>query len=114
MESEVRPWGRYVTVGYGEAFKVKYIEVNPHSRLSLQKHKHRSEHWYIVEGTGYITINDLILAVHPEEHYFIPAGAVHRVWTSGSSLKFVEIQTGTYFGEDDIERLEDDYGRADG
>lgn len=109
--TESRPWGEYTVIASGDSFKVKLITVNPKSRLSLQKHKHRAEYWYIVDGKGTVTLNGNRTFVVAGDHIYVPVGAVHRVEAHAERLRFVEVQTGTYFGEDDIERLEDDYGR---
>lgn len=109
--SEERPWGSYVVIGYGDSFKVKLITINPRSRLSLQKHQHRAEHWYIVDGKGTVTLNGVRTFVSAGDQIYVPVGAIHRIEAHAEPVRFVELQTGTYFGEDDIERLEDDYGR---
>jgi mannose-1-phosphate guanylyltransferase/mannose-6-phosphate isomerase len=108
-----RPWGSYQSVDNGERHQVKRIIVKPGSRLSLQKHHHRSEHWIVVRGAARVTVNDLVTTVHENESIYIPIGAVHRLENPGKILlELIEVQTGSYFGEDDIIRLEDDYRRA--
>ena len=108
-----RPWGSYQSVDNGERHQVKRIVVKPGSRLSLQKHHHRSEHWIVVRGTARVTVNDLVKTVHENELIYIPMGAVHRLENPGKILlELIEVQTGSYFGEDDIIRIEDDYRRA--
>jgi mannose-1-phosphate guanylyltransferase/mannose-6-phosphate isomerase len=107
-----RPWGSYQSVDNGERHQVKRIIVKPGSRLSLQKHHHRSEHWIVVRGTALVTVNDLVKTVHENESIYIPMGAVHRLENPGKILlELIEVQTGSYFGEDDIIRIEDDYRR---
>ncbi|MCA6126258.1 mannose-1-phosphate guanylyltransferase/mannose-6-phosphate isomerase [Bradyrhizobium sp. WSM 1704] len=108
-----RPWGSYQSVDNGERHQVKRIVVKPGGRLSLQKHHHRSEHWIVVRGTAQVTVNELIKTVHENESIYIPIGAVHRLENPGKiQLELIEVQTGSYFGEDDIIRIEDDYQRA--
>jgi len=108
-----RPWGSYQSVDNGDRHQVKRIIVKPGSRLSLQKHHHRSEHWIVVRGTALVTINDLVKTVHENESIYIPMGAVHRLENPGKILlELIEVQTGSYFGEDDIIRIEDDYRRS--
>jgi mannose-1-phosphate guanylyltransferase/mannose-6-phosphate isomerase len=108
-----RPWGSYQSVDNGDRHQVKRIIVKPGSRLSLQKHHHRSEHWIVVRGAARVTVNDLVTTVHENESIYIPIGAVHRLENPGKILlELIEVQTGSYFGEDDIIRLEDDYRRA--
>ncbi|ADU64965.1 mannose-1-phosphate guanylyltransferase/mannose-6-phosphate isomerase [Desulfurispirillum indicum S5] len=108
-----RPWGEYFVIAEFSTCKVKRITVKPGKRLSLQKHQYRSEHWIIISGTGEVTIDDRNQIYGEDSHIFIRQGAVHRVANTGAShLIFIEIQTGSYLGEDDIVRLEDDFGRA--
>lgn len=108
-----RPWGSYQSVDNGDRHQVKRIIVKPGSRLSLQKHHHRSEHWIVVRGTALVTINELVKTVHENESVYIPMGAVHRLENPGKILlQLIEVQTGSYFGEDDIIRIEDDYRRS--
>ena len=113
--TEIRPWGCWTVLGGGDGYKVKRIEVNPGHRLSLQLHRHRSEHWIVVSGTAKVTIGERIEYVHAQESTFVPAGTSHRIENPGPhSLTIIEIQSGAYLGEDDIVRLQDDYGRGDG
>jgi mannose-1-phosphate guanylyltransferase/mannose-6-phosphate isomerase len=108
-----RPWGSYQSIDSGERHQVKRIVVKPGGRLSLQKHHHRSEHWIVVRGTARVTVNDLVKTVHENESIYIPIGAVHRLENPGKILlELIEVQTGSYFGEDDIIRIEDDYRRS--
>ncbi|QYO66209.1 phosphomannose isomerase type II C-terminal cupin domain [Leptolyngbya sp. 7M] len=113
--SEQRPWGSFTILDEDEDFKVKRIEVLPLKRLSYQRHSHRSEHWFVVRGKAKVTLNGEEILVGPGESIDITAGSAHRVENSDPQTKlvFIETQTGSYFGEDDIERLEDDFGRAD-
>ena len=107
-----RPWGSYQSVDNGGRHQVKRIIVKPGSRLSLQKHHHRAEHWIVVCGTARVTINEVIKTVHENESVYIPMGAVHRLENPGKIvLELIEVQTGSYLGEDDIIRIEDDYRR---
>ncbi len=113
LEASERPWGRYVVLADEADHKVKRITVKPGQRLSLQSHQHRSEHWFVVKGSGRVTLNDGLVELGPGEAVDIPQTTRHRMENVGSDdLVFVEIQTGSYFGEDDIERFEDDYGRS--
>ena len=108
-----RPWGSYQSVDNGDRHQVKRIIVKPGGRLSLQKHHHRSEHWIVVRGTAQVTVNELVKTVHENELIYIPIGAVHRLENPGKiQLELIEVQTGSYFGEDDIIRIEDDYKRS--
>ena len=108
-----RPWGTFTVLDEADGFKVKRIEVLPGKRLSYQKHSQRAEHWVVVEGTAKVTINDKDIIVANGEAIDIPIGAAHRVENSGDqTLVFIEVQRGTYLGEDDIVRLQDDFGRA--
>ncbi len=109
---EERPWGRFEILLDTPLFKSKLITVWPGQRLSYQSHKHRREHWIIVEGEGEFTLNGEKRAVKSGDYLFIPLGAKHRIANnSQAKLEFVEVQQGTYFGEDDIIRYDDDYGR---
>jgi mannose-1-phosphate guanylyltransferase/mannose-6-phosphate isomerase len=108
-----RPWGSYQSVDSGERHQVKRIIVKPGQRLSLQKHYHRSEHWIVVRGAARVTVNDDVKTVHENESIYIPIGAVHRLENPGKILlELIEVQTGSYLGEDDIIRIEDDYRRS--
>jgi mannose-1-phosphate guanylyltransferase len=108
-----RPWGTYTTLECGERFKIKRIVVKPKASLSLQMHHHRSEHWVVVSGTARVINNHQELLLHTNESTFIPAGHMHRLHNPGViDLVLIEVQSGDYLGEDDIVRLEDDFGRA--
>ena len=108
-----RPWGYYESIDMGERFQVKRIVVIPGGVLSLQKHRHRAEHWVVVHGTAEVTVGDTIQAVHENESVYIPIGSVHRMANKGKiPLELIEVQTGSYLGEDDIERIEDIYKRS--
>jgi mannose-1-phosphate guanylyltransferase/mannose-6-phosphate isomerase len=107
-----RPWGWYDSIDEGGRFKVKRILVKPKASLSLQKHHHRAEHWIVVTGTAEITNGDKVLTLTENQSTYIPLGAVHRLVNPGSiPLEIIEVQSGSYFGEDDIVRYEDNYGR---
>jgi mannose-1-phosphate guanylyltransferase/mannose-6-phosphate isomerase len=107
-----RPWGYYDSVDMGERFQVKRIVVRPGGTLSLQKHMHRAEHWVVVRGTAEVTIGEEVRLVHENQSVYIPMGTVHRLANQGKiPLEIVEVQTGSYLGEDDIIRLEDVYQR---
>lgn len=112
-EFDERPWGNYTVLDESERFKVKRIEVLPEKRLSYQKHKRRAEHWFVVRGTAKVTLNDEEILVKTGEAIDIALGDAHRVENPDAKelLVFIETQTGDYFGEDDIVRLEDDFGR---
>ena len=115
MEREQRPWGHYVVLAdHGTNFKVKSIQVEPGHRLSLQSHAHRSEHWFVTSGAGVVWLDEARVPVSAGESVDVPVGVRHRVSCEGDEpLVFVEVQHGTYFGEDDIVRYDDDYGRED-
>ncbi len=107
-----RPWGYYDSIDRGERFQVKRIVVFPGGKLSLQKHFHRAEHWVVVRGTAEVTIGEDTRAVHENESVYIPSGTVHRLANPGKiPLELIEVQTGSYLGEDDIVRLDDVYRR---
>ena len=108
-----RPWGEWLVVDTGAGFAVKRILVRPGGRLSLQKHRHRQEHWVVVAGTAQVTLDAAVLEVPAGASIHIPLGAVHRVQNTGEhDLVFIEVQSGAVLDENDIERLEDDYGRS--
>jgi mannose-1-phosphate guanylyltransferase/mannose-6-phosphate isomerase len=108
-----RPWGYYQGIDTGSRYQVKRIVVKPGSMLSLQKHFHRSEHWVVVRGTAEVTIGSEIRTIHENESTYIPIGSVHRLANPGKiPLELIEIQAGSYLGEDDIVRLTDEYGRS--
>lgn len=109
-----RPWGWYDSIDDGANFKVKRIMVKPGASLSLQKHHHRAEHWIVVRGRGEVTCDDKVTLLGPNESTYIPLGSVHRLANPGSEpLEIIEVQSGSYLGEDDIVRFEDHYGRSD-
>ena len=108
----LRPWGYYDSIDFDLGFQVKRICVNPGSKISLQKHKFRSEHWVVVKGTALITCGNKVFELKDNESTFIPKGEIHRLENKGTiPLEIIEVQTGDYLGEDDIIRLEDDYQR---
>ncbi len=112
-EFDRRPWGTYEVLDEGDLFKVKRIEVLPGKRLSYQKHAQRAEHWFVVSGQAKVTLNDQDVLVPAGQAIDIPIGAAHRVENeSKETLVFIEVQRGEYLGEDDIVRLQDDFGRA--
>jgi mannose-1-phosphate guanylyltransferase/mannose-6-phosphate isomerase len=107
-----RPWGSYDSIDHGERFQVKRLSVKPGGVLSLQMHHHRAEHWIVVEGTARITRNDEVFLLSENESTYIPVGATHRIENPGKvPLHIIEVQSGSYLGEDDIVRFEDNYGR---
>jgi mannose-1-phosphate guanylyltransferase/mannose-6-phosphate isomerase len=108
-----RPWGSYQSLDLGERYQVKRIVVKQGGRLSLQLHHHRAEHWVVVRGTARVTIGDKVQMLHENESIYVPSGARHRLENPGKiDLELIEVQTGSYLGEDDIERIEDDYHRS--
>ena len=108
-----RPWGTFTVLDEGDGFKVKRIEVLPGKRLSYQKHAQRAEHWVVVQGTAKVTLDDRDVIVEAGQAIVIAVGAAHRVENPGAELLvFIEVQRGGYLGEDDIVRLQDDFGRA--
>jgi len=112
IKTDQRPWGRFSVIADEKDHKVKQIVVYPGQRLSLQKHHKRSEYWFVVSGNGIVTLDGQRLNKKRGDSIEIPRGSVHRIENPGTNdLIFIEIQTGEYFGEDDIERFEDDYGR---
>lgn len=113
MNHDIRPWGEFWVLEDAPSHKVKKIQVNPYGRLSLQYHHHRAEVWTIVSGTGTITINEEVKDYSVGEVVHIPQGARHRIENkTNKPVVFIEVQFGTYFGEDDIVRIEDDYDRV--
>ena len=107
-----RPWGWYDSIDEGDRFKVKRIQVKPGASLSLQRHQHRAEHWIVVKGTAEVVCGDETIILTENQSTYIPLGKVHRLSNSGSiPLEIIEVQSGSYLGEDDIERFEDSYGR---
>ncbi|MDR2205964.1 MAG: phosphomannose isomerase type II C-terminal cupin domain [Flavobacteriaceae bacterium] len=113
METDERPWGKYDVLADNPNYKLKRIEVNPGQKLSYQYHHKRQEQWTIVEGEASVVLDDNEIRLSYGESIFIPIGAKHRIMNlTDKPLVFIEIQTGMYFGEDDIVRLEDEYKRA--
>jgi mannose-6-phosphate isomerase len=113
MTHEERPWGSFTVLDEAATYKVKRIEVLPKQRLSYQKHAHRAEHWMVVGGRARVTLDGQEITVQTGEVVDVPVGAAHRIENTGSErLIFIEIQRGSYLGEDDIQRLQDDYGRS--
>ena len=111
MKTE-RPWGWYEVIDQGDRFKVKNIEVKPGQRLSLQKHHHRTEHWIVVSGTAEVQLNEDKQLLGENQSMYIPLVGMHRLSNPGKiPLKIIEVQSGPYLEEDDIERFEDDHGR---
>ena len=108
-----RPWGSFESVINGGGYQVKRIVVSPGKKLSLQYHHHRSEHWTVVSGQAHVTLNEDVVILQPDESIYIPLGAVHRIENQGNEdIVLIEVQCGDYLGEDDIVRIEDDFGRA--
>jgi len=113
MSVENRPWGKYEVLYDGEDCKVKKITVNPNQKLSYQYHHKRAEVWTVVKGTLTIVLDDEKIFREYGQSVRIPLGAKHRAWNETDEVvEFIEVQTGTYFGEDDIVRIEDDYNRV--
>ena len=114
MSKEERPWGSYEVINEGSRYKVKCIEVTAGSSLSLQRHTHWAEHWVVVEGTALVHIDGEKKLVIENQSTFIPVGVKHRLSNPGKiPLKIIEVQSGAYLEEDDIERFDDVYGRID-
>jgi mannose-1-phosphate guanylyltransferase/mannose-6-phosphate isomerase len=108
-----RPWGWYDSIDEGGRFKVKRIQVKPGASLSLQKHHHRAEHWIVVKGTAEVVNGEQVLTLHENESTYIPIGQKHRLTNKGTEpLEIIEVQSGSYLGEDDIVRFEDTFGRV--
>jgi len=115
LPKDHRPWGWFESLAVGSRFQVKRIHVNPGAALSLQSHVHRSEHWIVVEGTAKVTVDSETRLVTENESIYIPLGAVHRMENPGKvPMVLIEVQTGSYVGEDDIIRYEDKYARGQG
>ena len=107
-----RPWGYYQDIDLAPRYRVKRIVVKPGSKLSLQKHFHRSEHWVVVHGTAEVSVKNEVCSVHENESIYIPIGGTHRLANPGKiPLELIEVQVGSYLGEDDIVRFDDAYGR---
>ena len=114
LDSEQRPWGSWHVIDVAEGYKIKRIHVHPGARLSLQTHTHRSEHWTVIQGVATATVDGEVTRVHAGQSIDVPLGARHRLGNDGDEdLVVVEVQLGGYLGEDDICRLQDDYGRGD-
>lgn len=112
IEHTERPWGWYESISEAPGNKVKRIRVHPGQKLSLQKHSQRAEHWVVVQGTARITIDEREFDLHPGQHCDIALGQVHRLANlTATPVEIIEVQLGAYLGEDDIVRLQDDYGR---
>ena len=108
-----RPWGYYQSIDQGDRYQVKRIVVKPQGRLSLQRHHHRAEHWIVVRGTAEVSLDDKVTLMHENESIYLPIGAVHRLGNPGKiDLELIEVQTGSYLGEDDIVRIDDVYNRV--
>ena len=113
LPRDYRPWGWYESLVIGGRFQVKRIVVNPGAALSLQSHHHRSEHWIVVEGTAKVTVDETVKLISENQSVYIPLGSVHRMENPGKlPMVLIEVQTGSYFGEDDIIRYEDVYARG--
>ncbi len=107
-----RPWGWYQRIDMGPRFQVKRINVKPGGLLSLQKHFHRAEHWIVVRGTAEVTVDGKVSHIHENESVYLPIGCMHRLANPGKiELELIEVQVGSYTGEDDIVRVEDIYAR---
>jgi len=113
MKTVNKPWGSYTSLYQNELCNIKTIEILPGCQPSYQFHHKRAEHWIILSGTAEVTINDIVNIKNTGEYIFVPTGSKHRIKNTADKeiLIFVEIQTGSYFGEDDIVRIQDDYGR---
>lgn len=115
LPRDYRPWGWFESLGTGTRFQVKRIVVNPGAALSLQSHKHRAEHWIVVEGTAKVTVDETVTLVEENQSVYIPMGAIHRMENPAEvPMVLIEVQTGSYLGEDDIVRYEDIYSRGQG
>ena len=109
-----RPWGSYFSVLEDSSWQVKSLEIKPQESISLQLHKFRSEHWIVVRGTAQVEIDQIKTLVYENESIYVPLGSKHRLSNPGNeNLIIIEVQSGTYLGEDDIQRFEDKYGRVD-
>jgi mannose-6-phosphate isomerase len=113
LKYDERPWGSFTVLDEGPGYKVKRIEVLPGKRLSYQKHARRGEHWFIVQGAARVTLDGRETMLGRGQYIDIPVGAAHRIENPGEThMIFIEVQQGEYLGEDDIVRLQDDYGRT--
>jgi mannose-1-phosphate guanylyltransferase/mannose-6-phosphate isomerase len=107
-----RPWGWYQTLEMRDRFQVKVISLKPGAKISLQRHQHRAEHWVVVSGVATVTRGEDILELEENQSTYIPIGTMHRLEnTTENELQIIEVQSGDYLGEDDIERFDDQYGR---
>jgi len=107
-----RPWGYFNSISRKDNYQIKIISLNPSAKISLQKHKHRSEHWIVISGIATVTLGEKVFDLHVNESIFIPAEEIHRLSNNQTTeLKIIEIQTGEYLEEDDIFRIEDIYQR---
>ena len=109
----LRPWGWYEVLAVGEGYQIKRLHLEPHRRFSLQRHHHRSEQWLVVAGEGVVQLDEANLKVLPGQGLEVPVACVHRASAGPQGLEIVEVQRGSVLREDDIERLEDDYGRCE-
>ena len=110
-----RPWGSYTVLHTDETYQVKKLVVNPGKRISLQSHEFRAEHWFVVSGRGTVELDSKKIEAGPGDSIDVPIGSKHRISCGKSDpLVFIEVQTGSYFGEEDIVRFEDDFGRLEG
>lgn len=113
IEKDERPWGSFEVLAEGDGYKVKRIEVKPGHRLSLQSHEGRTEHWVVVVGEALVTVGEREIRLRANEEVLVPLRTKHRVANTGvADLVFIEVQCGSYLGEDDITRFEDDYNRT--
>ncbi len=113
LEHDERPWGSYTILGTEDGYQVKEIVVHPGKRLSYQRHARRSEHWYVVRGSGIVTLDGEQHDLGVGDTVDVPIEQLHRIENNGAgNLVFIEVQMGSYLGEDDIERFEDDFGRS--
>jgi len=108
----LRPWGWYEVLAVGEGYQVKRLHLEPHRRFSLQRHHQRSEQWLVLAGQGVVQLGEDVLPVQTGQLLAVPVGCVHRASAGPQGLEIVEVQRGSVLSEDDIERLEDDYGRC--
>ena len=112
-KKDFRPWGSFTSIEKGSTWQVKKLELKPKASISLQMHKYRSEHWIVVNGQAKVELDDKISFLNKNESTYIPSGSTHRLSNPGNvPLILIEVQSGTYIGEDDIVRFEDDYGRV--
>lgn len=112
MDRVIRPWGWYETLTSGDGYLIKRLWVDADQRLSLQRHQHRLEHWYVAAGSGHVSLDGQQLQAQPGSSFDVACGCVHRATAGDGGLLIIEIQRGSILSEDDIERLADDYGRV--